>query len=454
MINYNEDTIAAIATKLGVGAISIIRVSGKDAIPLVNKIFSGKDLEKVDTHTINYGYIKKVNEKIDEVLVSVMKAPKTFTREDVVEINCHGGINPTLAVFSLLQEIGVRVAEKGEFTKRAFLNGRIDLTEAEAIMDLIESKSDNQRKLAMNSLEGKLKNYIHSFREPLKKLIANIEVNIDYPEYYDIEEVTKRDIENEVEKLIPKLQKTIEESKSHQIVKSGIKTVIVGRPNVGKSSILNTLINQEKAIVTDIEGTTRDIVEGTVFINGVELSLIDTAGIRNTDNVVEKIGVEKSLELLEEADLVLAVFNINEELSKEDKELIVKLNKDKTIIVLNKDDLANKINKSNFDFSHIVSTNTNSLEGLDSLKDEITKMFSLDMLEETDTFLANNRQLTCANKALETLLKIRENIKSDLPLELIEIDLQEVLNELGTITGEVYDEELLDTLFENFCVGK
>ena len=454
MIDYNEDTIAAIATKLGVGAISIIRVSGKDAIPLVNKIFSGKDLEKVDTHTINYGYIKKENEKIDEVLVSVMKAPKTFTREDVVEINCHGGINSTLAVFSLLQEIGIRVAEKGEFTKRAFLNGRIDLTEAEAIMDLIESKSDNQRKLAMNSLEGKLKNYIHSFREPLKKLIANIEVNIDYPEYYDIEEVTKKDIEKEVEKLIPKLQKTIEESKSHQIVKSGIKTVIVGRPNVGKSSILNTLINQEKAIVTDIEGTTRDIVEGTVFINGVELSLIDTAGIRNTDNVVEKIGVEKSLELLEEADLVLAVFNINEELSKEDKELIAKLNKDKTIIVLNKDDLANKINKSNFDFYYIVSTNTNSLEGLDSLKDEIIKMFSLDMLEETDTFLANNRQLTCANKALETLLKIRENIKSDLPLELIEIDLQEVLNELGTITGEVYDEELLDTLFENFCVGK
>ena len=450
MIDYNEDTIAAIATKLGVGAISIIRVSGKDAIPLVNKIFSGKDLEKVDTHTINYGYIKKENEKIDEVLVSVMKAPKTFTREDVVEINCHGGINSTLAVFSLLQEIGIRVAEKGEFTKRAFLNGRIDLTEAEAIMDLIESKSDNQRKLAMNSLEGKLKNYIHSFREPLKKLIANIEVNIDYPEYYDIEEVTKKDIEKEVEKLIPKLQKTIEESKSHQIVKSGIKTVIVGRPNVGKSSILNTLINQEKAIVTDIEGTTRDIVEGTVFINGVELSLIDTAGIRNTDNVVEKIGVEKSLELLEEADLVLAVFNVNEELSKEDKELIAKLNKDKTIIVLNKDDLAHKINKSNFDFYHIVSTNTNSLEGLDSLKDEIIKMFSLDMLEETDTFLANNRQLTCANKALETLLKI----KSDLPLELIEIDLQEVLNELGTITGEVYDEELLDTLFENFCVGK
>ena len=454
MIDYNEDTIVAIATKLGVGAISIIRVSGKDAIPLVNKIFSGKDLEKVDTHTINYGYIKKGNEKVDEVLVSVMKAPKTFTREDVVEINCHGGINSTLAVFSLLQEIGIRVAEKGEFTKRAFLNGRIDLTEAEAIMDLIESKSDNQRKLAMNSLEGKLKNYIHSFREPLKKLIANIEVNIDYPEYYDIEEVTKKDIEKEVEKLIPKLQKTIEESKSHQIVKSGIKTVIVGRPNVGKSSILNTLINQEKAIVTDIEGTTRDIVEGTVFINGVELSLIDTAGIRNTDNVVEKIGVEKSLELLEEADLVLAVFNINEELTKEDKELIAKLNKDKTIIVLNKDDLANKINKSNFDFSHIVSTNTNSLEGLDSLKDEIIKMFSLDMLEETDTFLANNRQLTCANKALETLLKIRENIKGDLPLELIEIDLQEVLNELGTITGEVYDEELLDTLFENFCVGK
>ncbi len=454
MIGYENDTIAAIATKLGVGAISIIRISGKDAISLVNKIFEGKDLEAVKSHTIHYGYIVRDKEKIDEVLVTVMKAPKTFTREDVVEINCHGGINTTLTVFSLLQELGIKTADRGEFTKRAFLNGRIDLTEAEAVMDLIESKSDEQRKLAMGSLGGSLKQYIHSFREPLKKLIANIEVNIDYPEYYDIEEVTKNDIAKEVEEMIPKLKKTIEESKSHQIVRNGIKTVIVGRPNVGKSSILNTLINQNKAIVTDIEGTTRDIVEGTVFINGVELSLIDTAGIRETDNVVEQLGVKKSLELLEEADLILAVFNVNEKLSAEDKEIIEKLNKDKTIIVLNKNDLPKKLKTVDFAFSHIVYTNTNSLEGIDSLKKEIVKMFSLDKLEETDTFLSNNRQLNCAIKALDTLIKINSNLEKDIPLELIEIDLQEVLTELGTITGEVYDEELLDTLFENFCVGK
>ncbi|MDD6244097.1 MAG: tRNA uridine-5-carboxymethylaminomethyl(34) synthesis GTPase MnmE [bacterium] len=454
MISYENDTIAAIATKLGVGAISIIRVSGIDAIPLVNKIFKGKDLEKVKSHTIHYGYIVKDEEKIDEVLVTVMRAPKTFTREDVVEINCHGGINTTLTVFSLLQELGIKAADRGEFTKRAFLNGRIDLTEAEAVMDLIESKSDEQRKLAMNSLGGSLKQYINSFREPLKKLIANIEVNIDYPEYYDIEEVTKKDIATEVEKLIPKLKRTIEESKSHQVVRNGIKTVIVGRPNVGKSSILNTLINQNKAIVTDIEGTTRDIVEGTVFINGVELLLIDTAGIRETNNVVEQLGVKKSLELLGEADLVLAVFNVNENLSTEDKEIIEKLDKDKTIIVLNKDDLPRKLKNNDFSFSHIVYTNTNFLEGVNSLKQEIVKMFSLDKLEETEAFLSNNRQLNCATKALDILVKISSNLEKDIPLDLIEIDLREVLTELGTITGEVYDEELLDTLFENFCVGK
>ena len=455
MIDYNEDTIAAIATKLGVGAISIIRVSGKDAIPLVNKIFSGKDLEKVDTHTINYGYIKKENEKIDEVLVSVMKAPKTFTREDVVEINCHGGINSTLAVFSLLQEIGIRVAEKGEFTKRAFLNGRIDLTEAEAIMDLIESKSDNQRKLAMNSLEGKLKNYIHSFREPLKKLIANIEVNIDYPEYYDIEEVTKKDIEKEVEKLIPKLQKTIEESKSHQIVKSGIKTVIVGRPNVGKSSILNTLINQEKAIVTDIEGTTRDIVEGQIKVNGILLNIIDTAGVRETEDIVEKIGVEKSLSLVNDADLIILVFNNNEKLTDEDKKLLEYTKEKKRIIVINKIDLENNLDISNLKNERIVKVSALKDSGIENLKNEINDMFNLEEINLGDfTYLSNSRQISLVKKAVEISKNLEEALNNDVPIDLLEIDIKEICEILGEIIGESYDDKLIDTLFSNFCLGK
>lgn len=452
MIDYNEDTIAAIATKLGVGAISIIRVSGKDAIPLVNKIFSGKDLEKVDTHTINYGYIKKENEKIDEVLVSVMKAPKTFTREDVVEINCHGGINSTLAVFSLLQEIGIRVAEKGEFTKRAFLNGRIDLTEAEAIMDLIESKSDNQRKLAMNSLEGKLKNYIHSFREPLKKLIANIEVNIDYPEYYDIEEVTKKDIEKEVEKLIPKLQKTIEESKSHQIVKSGIKTVIVGRPNVGKSSLLNKLLQEDKAIVTDIAGTTRDIVEGSISLNGIRFNFTDTAGIRDTKDKVEKIGVNKSKQYLKSSDYIICVLNGTEQLTKDDQEILDALDNDKSIIFVNKNDQKLKID---VDKKNIIYGNTIDANGIDELKNKLIENFNLDKINSNDiTYLSNARQISLVKQAKNTLEKVNESLNELIPIDMLEIDIKKSYDLLGEITGETYQDELLDKLFENFCLGK
>ena len=459
MIDYNEDTIAAIATKLGVGAISIIRVSGKDAIPLVNKIFSGKDLEKVDTHTINYGYIKKENEKIDEVLVSVMKAPKTFTREDVVEINCHGGINSTLAVFSLLQEIGIRVAEKGEFTKRAFLNGRIDLTEAEAIMDLIESKSDNQRKLAMNSLEGKLKNYIHSFREPLKKLIANIEVNIDYPEYYDIEEVTKKDIEKEVEKLIPKLQKTIEESKSHQIVKSGIKTVIVGRPNVGKSSILNTLINQEKAIVTDIEGTTRDTIEEFVTVEGVPLKLIDTAGIREAKDEVEKIGIAKSKEIAKDADLIIAIFDSSRDLTDEDREILNIIKGKNAILVLNKTDLNKKIDENMPEIidscKYIVKISTLEQQGLEDLYKIIGNMFSMEEISVDNTAIITNlRHKNLISKALESCKQAMDALTNGMPLDIIAVFLKEILENLGEITGEIVTDDIISEIFSKFCLGK
>ena len=400
-----SDTIVAISTKLGVGAISIIRVSGDDAIFLVNKLFRGKNLTKVESHTINYGFINNGKEDIDEVLVTVMRSPKTFTREDIVEINCHGGIATTLKIFDLLIENGARRAEAGEFTKRAFLNGRIDLTEAEAVMDLIDSKTENSRKLALSSLEGSLKKYINIFRDKLKHVIANIEVNIDYPEYYDIEEVTKKELKEIITDLEKDLKKLVRKSEERQIIKNGIKTIIIGRPNVGKSSILNRFLKEEKAIVTDIEGTTRDIVEGSIIFDGIELSLIDTAGIRDTDNLAEK-------------DI-------------------------------------KKIDKDKLNFKHIVSTNTNTLDGIEPLKEEIKSMFKLSEIKEDDyTYLANERQLSLAKKALKSLEDAKVSLESDEPVDIIEIDLKEVFDILGSITGESYCDELLDELFANFCVGK
>ena len=450
-----SDTIVAISTKLGVGAISIIRVSGKDSITLVNKIFRGKDLTKVESHTINYGFINNGKEDIDEVLVTVMRSPKTFTREDVVEINCHGGIATTLSIFELLIEKGARKAEKGEFTKRAFLNGRIDLTQAESVMDLIDSKTDNSRKLALSSLEGSLKKYINSFRDKLKHVIANIEVNIDYPEYYDIEEVTKKELKEVITDLEKDLQNLVKKSEERQIIKNGIKTIIIGRPNVGKSSILNRFLKEDKAIVTDIEGTTRDIVEGSIIFDGIELSLIDTAGIRDTDNLAEKIGVEKSLSLINKANLIIVVLNSNEELNDNDKFILDKVKDKNPIIVLNKNDLPKKIDTDKLDFKHIVSTNTNTLDGIEPLKEEIKSMFKLSEIKEDDyTYLANERQLTLAKKALKSLGDAKVSLENNEPVDIIEIDLKEVFDILGSITGESYSDELLDELFANFCVGK
>ena len=450
-----SDTIVAISTKLGVGAISIIRVSGDNAISLVNKVFRGKDLTKVESHTINYGFIHDGKEDIDEVLVSVMRSPKTFTREDIVEINCHGGISTTLRILDLLIENGGRRAEAGEFTKRAFLNGRIDLTEAEAVMDLIESKTDNSRKLALSSLEGNLKKYINSFRDKLKHVLANIEVNIDYPEYYDIEEVTKKELKEVITSLEKDLKNLVTKSEERQIIKNGIKTIIIGRPNVGKSSILNRFLKEDKAIVTDIEGTTRDIVEGSIIFDGIELSLIDTAGIRDTDNLAEKIGVEKSLSLIDKANLIIVVLNSSEELTDNDKFILDKVKDKNPIIVLNKNDLPSKIDKSKLDFKHIVSTNTNTLDGIEPLKEEIKSMFKLSEIKEDNyTYLANERQLSLAKQALKSLGDAKKSLESDEPVDIIEIDLKEVFDILGSITGESYSDELLDELFANFCVGK
>ncbi len=450
-----NDTIVAISTALGVGAISIVRLSGNEAIEIVNNCFKGKDLTNVESHTINYGHIIDNDEVIDEVLVSIMKAPKTYTTEDVVEINCHGGIISTKRILETMLTHGARLAEPGEFTKRAFLNGRIDLVKSEAVMDIIDSKSEEANKLALSQLTGTTSNMIKKFRDKLKQLLASIEVNIDYPEYYDIEVVTKEKIEKELKVMKEDLKKVIKESKNSTLIKEGIKTVIIGRPNVGKSSILNKLLEQEKAIVTDIAGTTRDIVEGEIYLDGILLNIIDTAGIRSTEDIVEKLGVEKSLSMIDDADLVIVVLNNNESLTKEDEEILEKTKDKERIIVINKNDLEKKININSKELKNIVYTNTNSTEGIKALKEKIIELFQLENIKSKDyTYLTNARQISLAKKAYQSLHDAEEGLKNDLPIDMIEIDLKETFDLLGEIIGETYSEEILDHLFANFCVGK
>ncbi len=450
-----SDTICAISTSLGVGAVSIIRVSGNEAIKIVNKLFDGANLEEVDSHTIHYGYIVNDNEKIDEVLVTVMKAPKTFTREDVVEINCHGGIATTNKVLELLLTNDCRQAEPGEFTKRAFLNGRINLMEAEAVADLINGKTEEARRVAMSQMQGAGSKLISKLREDLVGLISNIEVNIDYPEYQDIYEVTVKDIKDKIIYFRNSLEKIIKEYENGRILTDGIKTVIVGRPNVGKSSILNKLLDYDKAIVTDIPGTTRDIVEGNISFNGILLNIIDTAGIRETEDVVEKIGVNISLSKIDEADLVLVILNNNEELNDVDLDILDKT-KDKTsIIVINKNDLDSKIDLSKLEDREIVYTNTVDLEGIDTLKEKITELFKLEEIKKQDyNYITNIRQISKIKECLKRIEDIKESLDNETPLDMIEIDLRDIWDILGEIIGESYTEELLDELFSKFCVGK
>ena len=450
-----NDTIAAISTALGVGAISIVRMSGKDSISIANSIFSGKDLEKVATHTINYGFIKDNDEIIDEVLVSVMKAPHTYTTEDIVEINCHGGITTTNKVLETLLKHGARLAEPGEFTKRAFLNGRIDLTKSEAVMDLLESKTESARKLAINSLQGKTALLVDNFRDKIKQLISSIEVNIDYPEYYDIEVVTLEKIKEETASMKQELETIIKESENSKIIKNGIDTLIIGRPNVGKSSILNKFLDEEKAIVTDIAGTTRDIVEGQVMLDNIVLNIIDTAGIRQTEDKVEKIGVEKSLSLIDRADLVIVVLNSNEKLTLEDIKILEKTKDKNTIVVLNKNDLDRNIELDKLKDYNLVSTNTNDLEGIDVLKNKIKEMFNLEQISTKDyNYLTNVRQISLAKNDYQKLIYVETGLKDNLPVDMIEIDLRDCFDILGQITGKTYSDEIIDNLFERFCVGK
>lgn len=450
-----EDTIVAISTASGVGAISIIRLSGSKALDVASKIFKGKDLKKVASHTINHGYIIDKNRNIiDEVLVSVMLAPKTYTMEDIVEINTHGGIASTNKVLELCLVNGARLAQPGEFTKRAFLNGRIDLTEAEAIEDVINSSTDKSLILSMNQLTGSLKNLITETRKDIMGLIANIEVNIDYPEYEDIEELT-------TEKILPRLltfrnnlQKMIKNSSDGKLINEGINIGIIGRPNVGKSSLLNSLLEEEKAIVTDIEGTTRDIVEGKITLKGIIINFIDTAGIRETDNIVEKIGVEKSKKIINQCDLLILLLNNNEVLTQEDKELISILKEKKHIILINKIDLENKLDLTELP-SNLLKISIKEKRGLEELKQRIVDIFNLEELETKDlTYLSDARSISLLKKSLVYIDEAIHSINQNEPIEIVEFNIKDAWESLGEIIGETYKEELLDELFSRFCLGK
>ncbi len=449
------DTICAISTALGVGAISIVRVSGPNAIEIVNKIFKGKDLRKVDSHTINYGYIMDNNEIVDEVLVSVMLAPKTYTTEDIIEINCHGGISTTNKVLELLLTNGARLAEPGEFTKRAFLNGRIDLIEAESVGDLINSETEKSMKLSLNGVTGNITNLVNSIRKELVSISANIEVNIDYPEYEDAIVLTNELIKPKIITIKKELENLLKESQNSKLIKNGIDVAIVGKPNVGKSSLLNTLLEEEKAIVTNIAGTTRDIVEGKIILDGIILNLIDTAGLRETNDIVEQIGVNKSKEIINSSDLIILVLNYNEEITKEELDLINELKNKKLIVYINKNDLEKKLDESKIKTNNIVYGNTKEYKNLNDLKNKIRELFNLGELESSNlNYLSNSRQISLVKKSIDVLDNTLNSIENNIEIDLLAIDIKECFDLLGEIIGSTYKDELLDEIFSNFCLGK
>lgn len=457
MITKEFDTITAISTPLGEGAISIIRLSGTEALDIISKVFKGKNLKKVTSHTINYGHIfdPKRNELIDEVMVSIMLAPKTFTRETIVEINSHGGIAVTNDILQLLIRQGARLAEPGEFTKRAFLNGRIDLTQAEAVMDIIRAKTDKAMNNAVKQLDGSLSELINDTRQEILNTLAQVEVNIDYPEYDDVEEVTTKLIQEKTQAFQDLLENLLNTAKRGKILREGLSTAIIGRPNVGKSSLLNNLIREDKAIVTDIEGTTRDIIEEYVNIKGVPLKLIDTAGIRDTLDVVEKIGVERSKKALSDAELVLLVLNASEPLTPQDKELLELSKNSNRIILLNKTDLPQKIEKDNLP-NDIIEISVLENKNISAIEDEINKLFfdSDDIQEKDATYLSNSRHISLIEQAIDSLNAVNQGLEMGMPVDLLQIDLTRTWEILGEITGESAPDELITKLFSQFCLGK
>lgn len=445
------DTICALATSLGESAINIIRISGKDAISIASSVLSGVNLYKKDTGTISYAHVVDNGEVLDEVLVSLFRAPKSYTKEDVVEINTHGGSYVTERVLELLLEKGARMAEAGEFTKRAFLNGRIDLSKAEAVMDMIEAQTKNSLALANRGLKGDVYKEINALRSDILDILLHIEVNIDYPEYTDEIQVSKDLCINKSKELINKIENIIASAENKRVYKEGIRTVILGKPNVGKSSLLNALLNEDKAIVTSFRGTTRDTIEAKLNMGGIILHLIDTAGVRDTEDPVEKIGISKTMKALDEAELVLLVLDHETGIEDEDKELLELSKNKKRIIIANKSDVSNDLipNIKYIDISAL------KRDGLDELEKAIHSYFINDSkLLNIDTAISSSRHIALlknANKSLNNTLT--GAINSDF-LDMISIDLKDAYDLLGLITGETSSESLVDELFKKFCLGK
>ncbi|MFW3496548.1 tRNA uridine-5-carboxymethylaminomethyl(34) synthesis GTPase MnmE [Aerococcus viridans] len=463
MITRGFDTIAAISSAPGEGAIGIVRLSGDDALAIADKVYKlgQKKLSTQDSHTIHYGHIvdPKNGQEIDEVMVSVMREPKTFTREDIVEINTHGGIVATNRVLELVLREGATLAEPGEFTKRAFINGRIDLTQAEAVMDLIRAKTDRSMDLAVKQLDGKLSNLIENLRQDILNTLAQVEVNIDYPEYDDVEEMTLKLLGEKTTIIKNRIDGLLSTAKQGKILRDGISTAIVGRPNVGKSSLLNALLREEKAIVTDIEGTTRDTVEEYINIRGVPLKLVDTAGIRDTEDVVERIGVERSKKALKEAELVLLLLNQSEALTAGDRELLALTQDHKRIIIMNKIDLPNQLLKESLlewvEEDEIIATSMMTQEGIDALEEKIADYFFSGQSGEKDaTYVSNARHIDLLQKASQSLDEVKNGIDMGMPVDLIQIDFTRAWEILGEIIGENAPDELLTQLFSQFCLGK
>ncbi|CDZ99257.1 tRNA modification GTPase MnmE [Metalysinibacillus saudimassiliensis] len=458
------DTIVAISTPMGEGAIAIVRLSGDKAVEIADRVFrapNNKQLAQQTTHTIHYGHLiePKTDEVVEEVMLSLMRAPRTFTREDVVEINCHGGLTSVNRVLKLVLTNGARLAEPGEFTKRAFLNGRIDLSQAEAVMDLIRAKTDRAMNVALNQMDGKLSRLIGDLRQALLETLAQVEVNIDYPEYDDVEEMTVPVLLEKCGWVSQEIDKLLQTSSQGKILREGLSTVILGRPNVGKSSLLNSLVQENKAIVTDIAGTTRDIIEEYVNVRGVPLRLVDTAGIRETEDIVERIGVERSRQVLREADLILFMVNGAEPLGDEDRRLFETIEAMDYIVVVNKTDLPQQIDMNEVQVlagnHRIVTTSLLEEQGVMELEEAIAALFFEGNVESGDlTYVSNARHIALLHQAKEAVEEAIHGAEAGVPVDMVQIDVTRTWEILGEIIGDTVQESLINQLFSQFCLGK
>ena len=456
------DTITSISTPMGEGAIGIVRLSGPEAVEIGDKLYKGKKkLKDVPSHTINYGHIidPETDEVVEEVMISVLRAPKTFTREDIIEINCHGGILTINRILELTMTHGARMEEPGEYTKRAFLNGRIDLSQAEAVMDFIRSKTDRASKVAMNQIEGRLSDLIKRQRQSILEILAQVEVNIDYPEYDDVEDATTEFLLAQSKKIKNEIDQLLETGTQGKIMREGLSTVIVGKPNVGKSSMLNNLIQDNKAIVTEVAGTTRDVLEEYVNVRGVPLRLVDTAGIRDTEDIVEKIGVERSRKALSEADLILFVLNNNEPLTEEDRTLYEVIKNEDAIVIVNKTDLERRLDieevKTMIGDTSLIQTSMLKQEGIDELELQIRDLFFGGEVQNQDmTYVSNSRHISLLKQARQTIQDAIDAAEAGIPMDMVQIDLTRTWEILGEIIGESASDELINQLFSQFCLGK